>query len=216
MKDSFAEHLRLMLITDRQLFGTEPAASERLLEAVEAALEGGVTAVQLREPELSARELYELALPLREMTKQRGAALIVNDRIDVALAAEADAAQLGWRSLEVKAARAAAGQRLKIGFSAHSLADAQRAEEEGADYLILGPIFPTPSKAGLVEVVGLWQLAKITYDVKLPIIGVGGIDSGNAVYVIDSGAKGVAVIRAILDQDDPARAARELDAQIGR
>jgi thiamine-phosphate pyrophosphorylase len=220
MKDSFAEQLRLMLITDRQLF---PAGAPELLkaveappmlEAVEAALEGGVTAVQLREPDLSARELYELALPLRELTKLHGAALIVNDRIDVALAVGADAVQLGWRSLNVAAARAVAGERIKIGFSAHGLADAQRAAQEGADYLILGSVFPTPSKVGLVDVLGLEQLAAISSEIALPIVGVGGIDSGNARQVIEAGARGVAVIRAILGQSDPARAARELAARL--
>ena len=114
------------------------------------ALAGGVDAVQLRERDLSARELHDLALKLRAITRKAGAALIVNQRLDVALAAGADGVHLGWRSLNPAAVRKLAGEKFLIGISCHDGPQIHSAEETRANYALLGPVFHTPSKEGLV------------------------------------------------------------------
>jgi len=181
-----------------------------LIETVEAALRAGVRAVQLREKHAATRDLYELAGRLRELTRRYDALLLINDRADVALAVEADGVHLGWQSLPAGVVRKIVGPGRLVGKSAHNLAEAQQAAADGADYLLVGPVFDTPSKSGLVPTLGLEQLAEICRTVDLPIIGLGGIDASNAGEVIRAGAAGVAVIRAILAAADPAAAAGQL------
>ncbi|MFW6286652.1 MAG: thiamine phosphate synthase [Candidatus Sumerlaeota bacterium] len=200
-----AADLRLMAITD----GSLATGSDDLLNRVEYVLEGGATAVMLREKGVDTRALYDAACRLRDMTSRHGALLIVNDRLDIAQAAQADGVHLGWRSLPVQQARSIAGSHLLIGASTHSIEEIENAE--GADYVTFSPIFPTPSKEGLVEVVGLGGLREaVERFPELPVVALGGIDAGNAASVIQAGACGVAVIRAVLRADDPADAAEEL------
>ncbi|MCX7011274.1 MAG: thiamine phosphate synthase [Candidatus Sumerlaeota bacterium] len=198
--------LRFMLITDRQ------AARRPIEEVVSAALEAGFTAVQLREKTLPAVELYRLACNLRELTARHDALLIVNDRVDVALAAEADAAQLGWQSLDAPAARKVAQDRLALGVSAHNVVEMRHALRHRADFVLFGPIFRTPSKEGLVEPVGVEMLQAMAIPAPMPVIAVGGIDRTNVGQVVATRAAGVAVIRAVVAADDPFQAARELIA----
>ncbi|HBF35201.1 TPA: thiamine phosphate synthase, partial [Candidatus Sumerlaeota bacterium] len=179
----------LLLITDRTAY---PAPFE---ETIASALRGGVNAVMLREKDLSARELYALAVRLRMLTRDAGAQLIINDRLDVALAVEADGVHLGWRSLPLKAARAVTGNRLQIGVSTHSAEEAQQAERDGADYITFSPIFPTPSKEGLVPVQGLDGLRAATNGLLIRCIALGGITPENTQSVCAAGAAGVAAIR---------------------
>ena len=196
---------RLMVVTDRK------RCVRPLVETVRAALRGGADAVQLRERDLSALELLNLAEHLRRLTLEEGAALVVNHRLDVALAVEADGVQLGWRSLPAAEARRLAGDRLRIGVSCHDAAQLRAAEAAGADYAILGPVFFTPSKEGLVEPLGLEKLAKMASGVeRLPVIAVGGITAENVGRVRATGAAGVAVISAIAAASDPTEAARAL------
>ena len=199
-----------MIITDRAL------RPEPLAQTVAAALEGGATAVQLREPDLSARELFDLASQLRPITRSHNALLIINDRIDVALAARADGVHLGWRSLAIEQARAIIGGEMLLGFSAHNLDEARRAQQANADYITLSPVFPTPSKQGLVPVLGLDQFRAIAKQVSLPVIGLGGIDVENARGVIEAGADGIALIRGILAQADPQAAAARIAASLDK
>ena len=175
-------------------------------ETIAAALRGGVNAVMLREKDLSARELYALALRLRALTRDAGAQLIINDRLDVALAVEADGIHLGWQSLPLKAARTVAGNRLKIGVSTHSFEEARQAERDGADYITFSPIFPTPSKEGLVPVQGLDGLRAVCDGLTIPCIALGGITPENAQSVRAAGASGIAAIRAFAT--DPEEMAR--------
>jgi thiamine-phosphate pyrophosphorylase len=176
------------------------------------ALEGGADAVQLRERDLSGKELHALALELREITRAAGAALIVNHRVDIALAVEADAVHLGWKSLLPHEARDLAGRRLKIGVSCHDIAQLRRAEMMGASYVLLGPIFPTLSKEGLVQPVGLEDLARWTRAARVPVVGIGGINTSNFRQVLEAGACGVAAISAFMSAGDPTAAARALRA----
>ena len=166
--------------------------------------------VQLREKDLPARALLDLAKRLRAVTTDK-ALLIVNDRVDVALLCDADGVQLGEDGLDVAAARELLGHDRLIGRSVHSIEGAVAAELEGADYLVLGTIFPTASHPG-AETGGLDLVRAATNAVRIPVLGIGGITAGNAAAVMDAGASGIAVITAITLADDPASAARGLYA----
>jgi len=193
-----------MLVTDRTI------CRGSLTDAVSAALRGGATAVMLREKDLAARDLYELALALREVTRRARALLIVNDRVDVALATGADGVHLGWKSLPPRKAREVVGPAGLIGVSTHSAEDAWKAEREGADYVTFGPVFPTPSKEGLVEPQGLAGIRRVKESLRIPLVALGGIDAVNTGDAFRAGADGVAVIRALLSADDPEGAARRM------
>jgi thiamine-phosphate pyrophosphorylase len=192
----------LVLVTDRS------ASARPLPVVVEAAVRGGVTAVMLREKDMATRDLYDLAVELRRITQRAGALLIVNDRVDVALAAGADGVHLGWQSLPFEKVRALMGESRLVGASTHSPDEARRAAQQGADYVTFGPVFPTPSKAGLVEVQGVEGVAAARRGLSVPLVGLGGIDPENAAQVLRAGADGVAAIRALVAPEDPEQAAR--------
>ncbi len=198
----------LYLITDRKAV----RSGRDLVEAVRAALEGGVRAVQLREKDLGARELYSLALPLRGLTRKFGARLLVNDRIDVALAVEADGVHLGGRSLPVSAARKILGPQRLIGVSTHRPAEIAAACAEGADFVTFGPVYATPSKAPYGDPVGPQRLAEACQSSKMPVFALGGVKPDRVRKVLAAGASGVAMISAILSDPDPATATRRLIA----
>ena len=185
-----------------------------LEETVEAALRAGVRAVQLREKEATTLELYELAGRLRQLTRQHDALLLVNDRADVALAVEADGVHLGWQSLPVAEVHRLVGRDLLVGKSVHNLEEARQAVADGVDYVFAGPVYDTPSKAGLVATLGIERLRDICDAIDLPVIGLGGIDPSNAAAVLRAGACGVAVIRAILAAADSTTAATQLLAAL--
>jgi len=197
---------RLMLITDAR------QCKASLEETVRLAVEGGADAVQLREKALSAKDLFALAEQLRRITADRGAALIINHRADVALAVDADGVHLGWRSMGVADVRSLAGDRLTVGVSCHSAEDVRQAERAGADYAVLGPVFPTPSKEGLVAPLGLEALRAIVAAAQFPVLAVGGIKEDNVVSVARTGVAGVAVISALASAPDPRAAAERLAA----
>ena len=197
----------LMLITDRSRL-----RGRTLAEVASRAVEGGAHAVQIREKDLSTAELYELAATLHAVRRGR-ALLLVNDRIDVALAVGADGVHLPERSLPGKLARDVAGAACIIGRSVHSVEAAVAAEADGADYLQVGTIFETASKPGR-PAAGLALVREVRNAVSIPIVAVGGIDAGNAAGVIAAGADGIAVIGAIMDADDPRQAARDLRGAI--
>lgn len=204
----------LALVTDRARCRNRP-----LEEIVSQAVDGGVNLVQLREKDLAGGELYELALRLREVVRGR-ALLIVNERVDVALACGADGVHLPERGLPAAVVRPLVGEGLLIGRSVHSAEGAAEAEREGADFVQVGTIFATGSKPG-VESAGLGLVSAARSALTLPVIAIGGIDAHNAAGVMKTGADGVAVISALMDAEDPAAAARELwdavrEAWVGR
>ena len=193
----------LCLVTDRL------RCNGRSVECVvDAAVDGGVNIVQLREKDLPAAELYSLALRVKNIVGDR-ALLFVNDRLDVALAAGVDGVQLGESALPVEAARRIAGDSLLLGRSVHSVSGAMEAKSQGADLLTLGTIFPTASHPG-VRTGGSELVGEVAAAVSIPFLGIGGIDASNAGRVIKEGAAGVAVISAISTAQDPALAATEL------
>lgn len=195
----------LYLITDRK-----QTRAGNLRAAVEAALRGGVQAVQLREKDLSGRELFNLASGMRELTAGYGARLFINDRLDVAMAVEADGVHLGEESIPADRARDIAGDRLLIGVSCHSLEKSLSARKAGADFITFSPVFFTPSKAQYGEPQGLERLAEVCAAVDIPVFALGGIKMDKVRTVIQRGAAGVALISAILAEKDPELSAVEM------
>ncbi len=195
------------LITDRH-----QTRNRDLLEVVEQALKGGVRAVQVREKDLSSRELYELAYELRKLTARYDARLLVNDRADIALAVDADGVHLGEKSLPIHRARKVLGEKKLIGVSCHNQISAITAQEKGADFITYGPVYYTPSKAVYGEPVGLERLEEVTALLQIPVFALGGINSGNAHEVIAGGASGIAAVSTILKADNPREAAAQLIA----
>ncbi|MGE5237280.1 MAG: thiamine phosphate synthase [Chloroflexota bacterium] len=188
----------LYLITDRRRYPDE----DSLFEALDEALQAGVRAVQLREKDLPTRQLLAMARRLRELTSKRGAALLVNDRVDVALCVEADGVHLARSSMPVPAARRLMGQRALLGVSTHNHEEARSAEEEGADFIVFGPLYETPSKSGYGPPLGVEMLREVRALVALPVLGIGGITPERVGEVLSAGADGVAVIGGILGDAD--------------
>ncbi len=183
------------------------------LEVVRAAVDGGVGVVQLREKDLPARRRYELGTEVREITREAGVPLIVNDRVDLAQALSADGVHLGDDDLPVDVAREILGEDAIVGRSVSFVDDARAAEAAGADYLGVGAIYATGSKDDIPDdeyAVGPERVAAIAEVVSVPIVGIGGITPDNAAPVVEAGADGVAVISAVTDADDPEATTRDL------
>jgi thiamine-phosphate pyrophosphorylase len=195
----------LYLITDRNITGSRP-----LLSVVEEALKGGALAVQLREKDLPTRELYELAYELRKVTNRYGAKLLINDRIDIALAVEADGIHLGHNSLPIYKARKLMGDKKLIGVSCHNLVNAITAQEKGADFITFGPVYFTPSKAVYGKPLGVDKLENVSHMLQIPVFAIGGIKAANTLEVTAADASGIALISAVLAADDPCAETRRL------
>jgi thiamine-phosphate pyrophosphorylase len=193
----------LVLVTDRRATG-----GRDLVAVVAAALDAGLPAVQLRDKDLPGLTLWRLAEALRTATRRTGALFFVNDRIDIALAVEADGVHLGGASIPVAAARALVGTSALLGVSTHAPAEVDAAAAAGADFVFFGPVYPTPGKTA----VGVEPLAAATG--RLPVLAIGGVTAAEAPAVRAAGAAGVAVIRAILAAADPAAATRALLAAV--
>ncbi|MYL16202.1 thiamine phosphate synthase [Halorubrum terrestre] len=187
---------------------TSRSAGRTTPEVVAAALDGGVDVVQLRDKAASARERYETGLRLRELTAEAGVPLVVNDRIDLAAAVDADGVHLGQSDLPVAVAREQLGEDAVVGVSASTVEQAEAAEAAGADYLGVGAVYGTDSKdvSGDRDGIGVERIAAVADAVSIPVIGIGGIDAGNAAPVVAAGATGVAVLSAITAAEDPAAA----------
>jgi thiamine-phosphate pyrophosphorylase len=196
---------RLYVVTDRQ-----QTAGRSLEEVIAAAARGGAGAVQLREKDLSARDLHALGARLQETLAPYNVPLLINDRLDVALALDTAGVHLAGHSLTTAQARRILGPYKLIGVSTHSLAEAQHAAAEGADFVVFGPVFTTPSKLAYGPPQGLQQLAAVVHQVPIPVLAIGGIEQTNLPQVIETGAYGVAMIRAVLTAADPCQAARRL------
>jgi thiamine-phosphate pyrophosphorylase len=185
-----------------------------MLSVATAALDGGATVIQLRDKTASTRTLVEEGLALRALTRERGALLIVNDRVDVALAVEADGAHVGQDDLPVTVARRLLGPERILGVSAASIGEAEEAVAGGADYLGVGPIFPSLGKPDAGPATGVALLTELARRYTLPLVAIGGITAENAAETLRAGACGVAVITAIVAADDITAATRSLRAAI--
>jgi thiamine-phosphate pyrophosphorylase len=180
------------------------------IDVIRAAIEGGATVVQYREKEGTTRRLLEESLALRRLTREAGVPFIVNDRVDVALAVEADGVHVGQDDMPAAVTRRLMGRDKIVGVSATNLQEALQAEKDGADYLGAGPVFATPTKPDAAPAMGLEGLAEICRRVSIPVVAIGGINEQNAATVIEAGADGVAVISAVVAAPAVAAAARRL------
>ena len=194
----------LYLCTDRRLM-----TSGSIEECVEQAIRGGVTVVQLREKDCSSREFYELALRVKRVTKQYQVPLIINDRVDIALAADADGVHVGQKDLPCQEVRRLVGEKKIVGVSAANRAAALQAAADGADYIGVGAVFATGTKQDAV-VIAPEELAAIRQAVSIPMVAIGGIQKQTLPLLKGTGIDGVAVISAIVAQPDVEQAAREL------
>ena len=201
----------LYLVTDRKL-----THGRDLLWVLERALDGGVRAVQLREKDLSGKELFSLAERVSHLCHRYQAQLFINDRVDVALAVNAAGVHLSESSMPVPAARTLLGMQRIIGVSTHSLEGACKAEREGADFIVFGPVFFTPSKAAYGAPQGLNALRKIVAKISLDVYAIGGIKLENLPETQKAGSRGVALISAIMSADEPNQAAQQLLALLTR
>ena len=191
---------------DSRLYLVTPAR-ERLADFIEAAVRGGVGIVQIREKSLLDGELLAVLHETRDATRRLGVPLVVNDRPDLAVLAEADYVHLGQDDLPVTAARRFG---VKVGQSTHTAAELERAD---ADYAAVGPVYATPTKEGR-SAVGLDLVRYAAEHARLPWFAIGGIDATNVRDVVAAGAERIAVVRAIGDAPDPERAAAELRAAL--
>lgn len=196
----------LYLITDRRSLSPE----RDLLATVRAALLGGVRAVQLREKDLPAAELFPLAQAMRQLTREFSAKLLINDRIDLALAVAADGIHLGEHSLPIAVARQLLGPEKIIGLSTHHPDEVQRAAQGGADFVTFGPVYATPSKLAYGPPLGLSPLADLCANAPLPVFALGGITEARLPELQAIGCHRVAMIGAIFQAVNPEEAAREV------
>jgi len=199
------------LVTDRN-----QTQGRDLLWVLEQALDGGVRAVQLREKALDGKELFVLAEKARSLCARYGAALFINDRIDVACAVDADGVQLGISSLPIEVARPLMGPNRMIGASTHSLTEAREAERQGADFILFGPVYLTPSKAAYGAPQGLAALKKIVENIALPVYAIGGIKNENVEQVMSTGVHGIALISAVMAAVEPKKASETIQSLIER
>jgi len=199
------------LVTDRHHTG-----GRDLVAVVGQALQAGVRAVQLREKDLATRELFQLGGKVLAMTRAARAVLLINDRVDVAMALSADGVNLTRRSLPPREARGLLGPGKLIGVSCHSLTEIREAEDGGADFIVLGPIFETPSKAPFGPPLATVVLRQARATTSLPILAIGGINSVRIPEVIAAGADGVSVISAVMAAPNPGAATAELLAGVAR
>lgn len=199
----------LYLVTDRGL-----SKGRLTSEIASAAVSGGVTCVQLREKHCTTRRFIEEARALKSVLISNNIPLIINDRIDVAMAVEAQGVHLGQRDMDIADARKIVGRSMVIGISAESYEEAVQAEEEGADYIGISPVFATTTKVDTGNPLGLKGVRRIRQSVAIPLVGIGGINAENAAGVVGAGADGVAVVSAIVSAQCPETAARTLKQQV--
>jgi len=197
--------LSLYLVTDRPLSRGRP-----IEEIVSSAIAGGVTTVQLREKDTSTGEFLDLALRVRTITRESGVTFIVNDRIDIALASDADGIHVGQDDMPADVARRLIGPDRILGVTAADAEEARTAIAAGADYIGCNAVFATPTKTDTGTPLGIAGLEELVRSIDVPVVAIGGINTTNAAEVLATGAAGIAVVSAIVSADDPEEAAREL------
>lgn len=198
----------LYLVTD-----TDMCKRENLLDVTEKAIKGGVTMVQLREKDISSREFYTEAIEMKKLCQRYSVPLIINDRMDIALAADADGLHIGQSDIPIDAARKVMGENKIIGVSAGNVTEAKTAVSGRADYLGVGAVFHTDTKKDAVDV-GLNMLRKVRESVDIPLLAIGGINHSNIDLLKNSGIDGVAVVSCIMASDDPYAAAVKLSKKV--
>jgi len=198
----------LCVITDENLSGL------RHHEVAEQSLRGGTPMIQLRDKERDLRYLYDEAVAIRRLCREHAALFIVNDRLDLGLAVEADGVHLGQEDLPARLARPLLRPGMLLGISTHSIEEARAAQASGADYIGFGPVFPTGTKTGTRPLVGLDGIRKVKAAVEIPVVAIGGITLEQVSAVIEAGADGVAIISAIVGSGEITAASRQFLARI--
>ncbi|CDI49891.1 thiamin-phosphate pyrophosphorylase [Clostridium tetani 12124569] len=194
----------LYLVTDRDIL-----KGRDLKKAVEEAILGGTTLVQLREKNVSSKEFYEIAKDIKIITDKYNIPLIINDRVDIALAVNAEGVHIGQKDLPANIVRKIIGEDKILGVSANTIEDALKAQRDGADYLGVGAMFPTNSKKD-AESTSIETLKEIKNSVNIPIVAIGGINENNVQKLKETNIDGIAVISAILGKEDIKKACEEL------
>jgi len=202
-------NLDLYLVTDRDL-----SKGRSLDWVVEKAAKGGITIVQLREKDIETKNFIEEAKRIKKILEPYNIPLIINDRVDVALAIGADGVHLGQNDMPYPMARQILGNDSIIGVSVESIKQAEEANQFDVDYIAISPVFKTPTKEELTQELGIIGVQKITGLSKHPSVGIGSIKPHNAESIIKAGADGLAVVSAICSADDPEKAASELRAKV--
>ena len=203
------EKVRLYVLLTSSLCRGDPVDTAR------AVIAGGADCIQIREKEMTDRQIVLLSQRIKEITKPAGVLLIINDRVDIATVVGADSVHLGQDDLSIRAARSLLPAGMIIGQSTHNIVQARSAVEDGADYISVGPIFPTSTKdAG--KPVGVDFLKQVACEIPLPNVAVGGITADNVGQIVSAGGRRVAVCSAIISAADPAAAAREIKTQLMR
>lgn len=203
--------LTLYVVTDPALPGERD-----IVETIRAAVHGGATIVQLRDKSAGTRDLVEQARALRQVCASRGIPLIINDRVDVALASGADGVHVGQSDMPLEDARRLLGPDAIVGVSIRSLDELRSAERGGATYLAANGVWATPTKTDFGEPLGLEGLSELVSATKLPMVAIGGIQVSNAREIARAGAAGIAVVSAVMRADDPSAACRQLRAAFGK
>lgn len=199
----------LYLVTVRDL-----SKGRSLQEIIKSAVEGGVTIVQLREKKCTSREFLKLAQEIKDFCTPLGIPLIINDRVDIALAVKADGLHIGQSDMPYEIVRELMGPDAIIGLSVESVQDAIDAEKLDVDYLGLSPIYSTPTKTDIHHELGLEGIRKIRKISRHPLVAIGGINKENTAEIIAAGSDGIAVVSAICSAEDPKLASQELLEQV--
>ncbi len=195
--------LSLYLVTDKS------DNTEKFLNTIEEAIKGGVTIVQIREKTADTLDFYKLALKVKEITTQYNVPLIINDRIDIALAVDADGIHVGQTDMPCDVTRRLVGPDKIVGVSASTIKEAKKAEKDGADYIGTGAIFPTVTKDDAKKVTKK-ELKEIVDSINIPVVAIGGITIENAPELIDTGIRGLSVVSEIMSSDNPKLSSQKL------
>lgn len=196
-------NLKLYLVTDKS------DDVDKFLKTIEEGIKGGVTVVQIREKTADTLDFYKLALKVKQITTKYNVPLIINDRVDVALAIDADGVHVGQSDMPCDITRKLIGPDKILGVSAHNIEEAKKAEKDGADYLGSGAVFPTPTKDDANRITKE-ELKEIVESVNIPVVAIGGITIENADELTDTGIEGFSVVSAIMSSENPKKSAEEL------
>ena len=196
-------NLSLYLVTDKS------ENQEKFLNTIEEAIKGGVSLVQIREKTKDTLDFYNLALKVKEITAKYNVPLIINDRVDIALAVDADGVHVGQSDMPCDISRKLIGEDKILGVSAATISEAKKAEKDGADYIGSGAVFPTSTKKD-ADTVTKKELKEIVDCVNIPVVAIGGITIENAESILDTGIAGLSVVSAIMDSDNPKESSKKL------
>ena len=195
--------LSLYLVTDNS------DDTDKFLKTIEEAIKGGVTVVQIREKTADTLDFYNLAIKVKEITEKYEVPLIINDRVDVALAIDADGVHVGQSDMPCDVTRKIIGPNKILGVSAHNIEEAMKAESDGADYIGSGAVFPTSTKAD-ANSVSKQELKNIVESINIPVVAIGGITENNAHELTGTGIAGLSVVSAIMSSENPKKSSQNL------